>query len=153
MTGASYVDNSSAVIRKRCLEEIGYLDEDCPAFQEWDTHLRLSRTAQYYTIQEHLVRYYAGASDSISSDGKKDVKGYIFILGKFKEEWLRKRPFHFLKYSAILKNKMEKLQDEERILYINQYKKIVGINRPIAWLISKLLTIKNKIKHGKENHS
>lgn len=144
MTGASYVDNSSAVIRKKCLEEIGCLDEECPAFQEWDTHLRLSRKARYYTIKEYLVRYYAGAADSISSDGKKDVKGYIFILGKFKEEWLRKRPFHFLKYSAILQMKLEKLQDEEKLQYTNQYKKVVGIYRPLVWLLSKLLTLKHK---------
>ena len=80
MTGASYVDNSSAVIRRNCLLNIGLLDEECPAFQEWDTHLRLSHKALYYTIGEHLVKYYTGGADSISSDQKKDIKGYLFIL-------------------------------------------------------------------------
>lgn len=91
-SGAVYVPNNQTLIRKSKLEEIGLLDEDCPSMQEWDTHIRLSKIAKYVTIPKVLVTYFVGGSDAISSDGRREVRGRMYILKKHISEW-RKRKY------------------------------------------------------------
>lgn len=86
-TGECYVPNNQSIIRKNKLEEIGLLDEDCPSFQEWDTHIRLSKVANYHTIDKVLVTYYVGGNDTISSNKKREVRGRLYIYKKFKKDW------------------------------------------------------------------
>lgn len=88
-TGDTYVDFNHAVIRKSKMLEIGGLDEECPSMQEWDTHLRLCKTARYFTVEKELVDYFVGAQDAISSDNRKAIKGRLFILEKHMNEWKR----------------------------------------------------------------
>lgn len=83
----SYVDFNQAIIRKKKLYEIGMLDEDCPSMQEWETHIRLSMVATYTTIHKHLLDYYVGAKDSISSNKQREVIGRMYVLNKHKREW------------------------------------------------------------------
>ena len=142
LAGKCYVDNSSTAIRKNLLLNIGLLAEDCPAFQEWDTHLRISRHASYYTIEECLVDYYSGAADAISSDKSKDVKGYLYILGKYRCEWIKKEPFQFLRYCAILNMFIRQLDNNKQKLFKKKYKEISGIYQPVISLLTKLLTLK-----------
>lgn len=85
--GKTYVDFNNSIVRKSKVLEIGLLDEDCPSMQEWDTHIRLSKIATYFTIEKVLVDYYVGAKDAISTDTKREVKGRMFILTKHLKEW------------------------------------------------------------------
>ena len=87
LQGKTYVDTNSAIIRKSCLEKINGWSEDCPSFQEWDLHLRLSQTASYTTVQEPLIDYYVNGTDTISKDRKREVDGYLYILSKYKRDW------------------------------------------------------------------
>lgn len=86
-TQKTYVDFNHAIIRRSKLIEIGGLDEDCPSMQEWDTHIRLSKIANYYTVQKPLIDYYVGGKDAISSDTKREVLGRMYILRKHHAEW------------------------------------------------------------------
>lgn len=140
-----YVDNSSTVIRKSKLEDIGLLSEDCPAFQEWDTHIRLSKIATYRTIEECLVDYYTGASDAISSDQIKDVKGYIYILNKFRKEWLNISKYHYIKYASLLMYKISMLNTEKKSAFENPLKTISRGFIPLIWTMSKAIAIKQKL--------
>lgn len=85
--GSNYVDFNQAIIRKSKLLEIGGLDEDCPSMQEWDTHIRLSKIANYSMIDKILVDYFRGSTDRISSDTKREVIGRLYILRKHNKEW------------------------------------------------------------------
>lgn len=85
--GNCYVDFNQAVIRKSKIQEIGCLDEDCPSMQEWDTHIRLSRVANYNMINTSLIDYYMGGEDAISSNKKREVVGRLYILKKHIDEW------------------------------------------------------------------
>lgn len=110
-TGRSYVDFNQAIIRKTLLEEIGCLDEDCPSMQEWDTHIRLSKIARYYMIDECLIDYFVGGKDAISSNKKREVIGRLYILDKYLDEW-KKRPkaltsFTYQIYTLIKMNEDE----------------------------------------------
>ena len=144
LSAKCYVDNSSTLIRKNKLEEIGLLSEDCPAFQEWDTHIRLSKIATYKTIEECLIDYYAGASDAISSDPIKDVKGYVYILSKFRKEWLDFSKYRYIKYVSLLEYKISLLSVDKRAMFKDSYKTIVGGYKPIIWLMSKMVAMKRK---------
>lgn len=86
--GKTYVDFNQEIIRRSKLLEIGGLDENCPALQEFDTNIRLSRICSYHTVQEYLVDYCTGGSDTISSNIRKQVKGKLYNLIKYRKEWL-----------------------------------------------------------------
>lgn len=85
--GTSYVDFNHSIIRRSKLLEIGGLDEDCPSMQEWDTHMRLSKIASYNTVEKVLVDYFVGARDAISTDNKKAIKGRLYNLEKYIQDW------------------------------------------------------------------
>ena len=105
----TYVDFNHAIIRKAKVMEIGGLDEDCPSMQEWDTHLRLSRIANYFTVEHVLVDYYVGARDAISTDNKREIRGRLFILEKYLDIWKNHKKglcrFVNLIYQLIEKNR------------------------------------------------
>lgn len=82
LTGKAYVDNNLCVIKKKCLFEIGLTDEDCPSYQEWDTHIRLSEKYKYETLEEELIDYIQWEKDSISSNKKKTIEGLFYVLEK-----------------------------------------------------------------------
>lgn len=113
LSGKVYVDYNGALIKKNKLIEIGLLDEDCPSFQEWDTHLRLSKVANYSTIEECLVNYYVGGDDAISSDKKRTINGYLYILHKHKNEWIENDEISFNNYGNIVYQLIEKVKETE----------------------------------------
>ncbi len=145
LSAKCYIDNSSTVIKKSKLEEIGLLSEDCPAFQEWDTHIRLSQIAIYKTIEECLIDYYAGAADAISSDQVKDVKGYVYILNKYKKEWISFSKYYFIKYASLLKYKISLLNAEQKALFKDSFNAIAEGYKPVINIFSKVFTIKHLI--------
>lgn len=84
----TYVDNSSACIRKEKLFEIGLLDENCPSYQEWDTHIRLSQCCKYGTIREFLTNYYDHNGKRISQHTKSIMGNGLYVLKKHRKLWI-----------------------------------------------------------------
>lgn len=113
LSGELYVDFNAAIIKKQILYDINLLDENCPSFQEWDTHLRLSKIAKYTTVQECLVDYFQGGSDTISNDHQRTIKGYLYILKKFKVDWLEINPDAYLSYGIIVHNLILNQNDKD----------------------------------------
>lgn len=147
-TGETYVDFNHSIIRKTKILEIGGLDEDCPSMQEWDTHLRLSKTAVYYTIEKVLVDYYVGARDAISTDDKKAIKGRLYNLEKFGDDWKRHRlglyRFTYVYYKLISANRDTNYKEES----LQKLGKLVpGLKAviPIGYIINKWFAFKNHI--------
>ena len=87
LNGTAYVDYNSAMIRRETLTKFGLTDEDCPSFQEWDTHIRLSKIATYTTVRKLLVNYYMRNNGTISSDKKRTALGMFYVISKHKELW------------------------------------------------------------------
>lgn len=83
-----YVNFDDCIFRKAKLYEIGLLDENCPAFQEYDTHIRLSRVANYKWVQEVLMDYMWGGGDTMSVNEKNNKKGFYYVLLHNKERWI-----------------------------------------------------------------
>ena len=93
----TYVDTNCALIRRDVCEQINGWSEDCPSFQEWDFHIRLSEVARYTTLKKLLIDYYVGGSDAISKGCYRTVLGKLYILGKYKNEFLLRHSWSYLR--------------------------------------------------------
>lgn len=147
-SGETYVDFNNAIIRKSKLLEIGGLDEDCPSMQEWDTHMRLSRTAIYYTIEKVLVDYYVGARDAISSDNKKAIKGRLYNMEKFADDWKRHKlglyRFTYI-YHMMISCNIDPQFKEGSLRRLEELVPNLKIIIPIGYVINKWFTLRNLI--------
>lgn len=75
-------------VKKECLEAIGLLDELCPAYQEWDTSISLSRLYPFIFVNEPMFIWHQdGSTETISASGR-DVLGLKYIITKNRQEIL-----------------------------------------------------------------
>lgn len=72
----------NSIVRKKALQDIGFLDEAVPAYQEWDTHIRLSVNHKYCYIHKPIFIYNIHDGETISKDGKRDIRGYKYVVRK-----------------------------------------------------------------------
>jgi len=79
----------SILTSKKALEAIGYLDEQVPSYQEWDTVIRLSRICRFIHLRDPLFVYHLHSGETISKNMQRDVAGYQYIVDKFREDILR----------------------------------------------------------------
>lgn len=84
-----YVDYNSALIKKEKLLKIGDLDEKCPAFQEWDTAIRLAEISRFECIPQQLTIYHEHQEERISNNIQREVAGRYYVLHKHKALWLK----------------------------------------------------------------
>lgn len=77
------------LVQKKSLENIGYLDEDILAFQEWDTYIRLAQCCTFSFLPKETFVYDYTGEDSISRDSNRGAYGYKQIVQKhFWKMWL-----------------------------------------------------------------
>ncbi len=74
------------MVSKTALSAIGYLDEDVPAFQEWDTAIRLAKICEFVHIREPLAVYWLHEGETISKNNRRGVEGYRYIIEKHRPE-------------------------------------------------------------------
>lgn len=98
----TYVDTNCALIRRHVIDKIDGWSEDCPSFQEWDFHLRLSKEAKYKTYKKHLIDYYIDGDDTISKSKERAALGQMYILNKFKQEFLRVAPYIYITHNLLI---------------------------------------------------
>ena len=135
MLGKLYVNFVNSIFRKSELVKIGLLDEDCPNYQEYDTHLRLSQNARYKAVREVLLDYHLGVPDSISVSTHKNVVGRIYILCKLAKHWRKTDYRSFIKNARLLYFQSE-MEWQRRILRVAP--EILPII-PLAYIKRKLL--------------
>ena len=99
-----YVYFQSSIVRKSKILEIGGVDECCPAHQEYDTHIMLSKIANYTTVRDALFEYYVGGKDTISVNYERSMAGWMYLLSKHKKDWLDNRSAGTKMYSKVWGN-------------------------------------------------
>lgn len=77
-----YVAYDICVIKRQKLIEIGLLDEQCPAMQEWDTHIRLSKICRYAVVAKPLCEWMTGGADTITSNDRRNNTGKVYVYHK-----------------------------------------------------------------------
>lgn len=76
----------SLLVHKDAIAKIGFLDENCPSFQEWDTSIRLAREFQFVHLREPLFEWICHSNETISKDRKRDITGHLYIINKYRDE-------------------------------------------------------------------
>lgn len=74
------------VVAKSALFEIGFLDEQVPSYQEWDTAIRLAKICEFVHIREPLAVYWLHDGDTISKDKRRDIEGHRYVIEKHRDE-------------------------------------------------------------------
>lgn len=87
LCGKIYVDNSSACVRKTILDKIGLLDERCPSYQEWDTHIRIAQIGEYGCIEEYLTQYHEHTKERVSRRNDTVWAHGLYVLRKHRKLW------------------------------------------------------------------
>lgn len=146
LRGKSYFDNSSTLIKKQKLFDIGLLDENCPSFQEWDTHIRLSEISTYTTIKEELIDYYRGGNDTISKSKGRAVLGQLYILNKFEKEFKKKVPDAYIRHNLYIYTKIKEILTKEETFH---FRELFEKDKSQSFLIMiRLLYIVKKIRQN-----
>ncbi len=107
MNGDTYVDYNIALIKKEVINRFGLTDENCPSYQEWDTHIRLSKYSMYVTNEKQLVIYRKSSKNTISSDVYKSSNGFLYILKKHEKLFLKNKKGFRHQGLNLLKNAKE----------------------------------------------
>lgn len=79
------------LVRKSALEDIGLLDENVPAYQEWDTNIRLSLKHKYFYIHRPLAIYNIYAEGTISANVERNARGFQYVVIKNRDLFLNNR--------------------------------------------------------------
>lgn len=77
------------VCSKQALLDIGLLDENVPAHQEWETAIRLSKRNEFVHIRKPLFKWYWHSGEAISKDNVRGMKGHEYIAEKYKWEIIK----------------------------------------------------------------
>lgn len=72
----------SLLAQKVCFETAGYLDEQVPAFQEWDTCLLLAKHFPFGYVNVPLYQYHLHGGETISKDPARGARGVEYIFKK-----------------------------------------------------------------------
>lgn len=74
------------LVKRECLERIGYLDEDIISYQEWDTAIRLARYYKFGFVEKPLFIYHCHEDETISKDMKRGADGWAQIVEKNRKD-------------------------------------------------------------------
>ncbi len=78
------------LVSRAALERMGPLDEELPAFQEWDTSIRLARFCRFVAPPEPVFVYHLTSPDAISTSPLAEIRGYEHVIEKFQAEILER---------------------------------------------------------------
>jgi hypothetical protein len=99
------INITSLLMRRKCIDRVGCLNEKFRALEDLEFLIRLSKIFRLYHVQEALVKYYE--TDGVSSDyGAKAHAKLMLLLLYFKEvlarpSFVAKQILDIWKFSAI----------------------------------------------------
>lgn len=76
------------LVHKSKLLAIGLLDEHCPAYQEWDTAIRLAKAAEFIHIEKPLFHWRWHDEATMSKSLTRDFVGFQYVIEKHRHEIL-----------------------------------------------------------------
>jgi len=77
------------LVSKTALEQIGYLDEKVPAYQEWETTIRLASVCRFIHVSRPLFTWIRHAGETISGNELRGLAGYQYIIDKHGMDMVR----------------------------------------------------------------
>ena len=77
------------LVKRELLERIGLLDERVPAYQEWDSSIRLAAVSHFGYVPAPTFLYDLGTEGAISRDARRGADGYQFVVNSHRREIVR----------------------------------------------------------------
>ncbi len=77
----------SIIVRKRVLEDIGYLDPLVPAYQEWDARICISKCTPFLYVPRPSFIYHFDQESGFRTSQKR-IEGFKYIVMKHKELYM-----------------------------------------------------------------
>ncbi|MCQ4088804.1 glycosyltransferase family 2 protein [Saccharibacillus sp. JS10] len=74
------------LVKKECFEVAGLLDENVPAYQEWDTSINLAKYFEFSYCSTPLFIYHLHEGETISKNTKRGLQGIEYIINKHEKE-------------------------------------------------------------------
>ena len=128
-----------ALLASKKALSISELDINCPAYQEWDTSIRLSKHCKFIHLTDILFIWQTSDSGAISRDKKRDVLGYDYVVEAHKAEILSIHGvsvYKNLKLANTLRACKFKLWNEAKKLLPTEY------SSPISAIIKLFIMVK-----------
>lgn len=102
----------SLLVKKECFEKVGLLDENVPAYQEWDTSIYLSKHYDFGFIKEPLFIYHLHEGETISKNTYRSAAGWAYIIDKYCHEIKQELGIEALiNHYNIIVDKYDKIND------------------------------------------
>ncbi len=89
---------SSILIRKSILEDVGYYDEHMPIWEDYELWLRIGIKYQFRNIPEQLIAYRVHESNISKSSKKKSLRAYKNLYKLYRGKY----PYSFLLLGKII---------------------------------------------------
>jgi glycosyltransferase involved in cell wall biosynthesis len=146
----SQIINSSVLVKKSCLEEIGLISEDPRkvTWEDYDTWIRLSKITDAFKKIPHTLGYYWDGSDNLTTHKQtisniREIKKYFenadWINKCYRPWWMSYssgRSYYLLgEYDYVIKE-LSKTRQFPLIFEIKKYYMLI-VCRLKGWLISK----------------
>lgn len=77
---------STILLKKECLDDVGYFNEELPSAQDRELYLRLARSYKFKALREPLVRHYFHSGKQIFDDHSGALKARKYIYRKYRKE-------------------------------------------------------------------
>jgi hypothetical protein len=77
------------IVKRELLDRIGLLSESVPAYQEWDTSIRLAKLASFGFVAQPTFLYDLRTRGAISRDGRRAADGYEHVVSRHWREVVR----------------------------------------------------------------
>lgn len=130
------------IVKKSNLEQIGYLDENVPAFQEWETCIRLAKNSDFGFLDKPLFIYHINGGDAISGSKERNIKGYEYVVLKHSKEIINVAGDKvFNSHLDLLRDRFLKLGDITRWSFYTR-KLMLRTKKYNFWLVVKLSILK-----------
>lgn len=124
------------LVRRVHLERIGLLDEACPAYQEWDTAIRLARICRWVHLREPLFEWRRQqGTPTISDNTVRSLAGYRYVVEKHRDEIVRvhgRRAHHLLVVGGLVQALRAGLYDEVLRIAEGEHSVLASVARTMA---------------------
>lgn len=109
-------------VSRKALADVGLLDEKVPAYQEWDTSIRLAEKYEMIHMEEPLFYYNLHDGETISKNGTKDIEGYEYVVNKHRKKMIETAGYKaMLSHYHLLIKKCIQYKNRKLYRYIWRY--------------------------------
>lgn len=137
--------NQAVAVTRKCLNQVGLFNENYRLLEDYDLALRLSVARRWAFIQDPLVVWHGGATNSLSGNAKRIevAERALQIISSAKPELAKSTEFG-TRYSRLLRDQEGLLRRQIRAAKLSENTGIMG--RVVSSLINTRVRIEKRLR-------